>query len=136
MKRGGGRGPGSDLAEKPGFLTFFDHFGPLARPMEGCVDFYHTNFSRRTHPCHPELLPLSRMSKSYRLYPFNLDLGANFGLTFDKLLANFGPTFGRLLADFGSSLGRLWADFGSTFGGLGGDFGPNLSDFGPPLGQL
>ena len=64
MKRGGGQGRRPDLAEKPGFSNFFGHFGPLARPMEGCVDFYDTNFSRRIHPCHPELLPLSRMSKS------------------------------------------------------------------------
>ena len=55
---------GPDLAEKPGFSNFFGHFGPLARPMEGRVDFYDTNFSRRIHPCHPELLPLSGMSKS------------------------------------------------------------------------
>ena len=108
MKRGGGEGQGPDLAEKPGFSNFFDHFGPLARPMEGCVDFYHTNFSRRSHPCHPELLPLSRMSKSY---PFDLDLG---------------PTLGRLWADSGPALGRLWADFGPTLGQLWADSGPNL----------
>ena len=64
MKRGGGRGRGPGLAEKPGFSNFFGHFEPLARRMEGCVDFYDTNFSRRIHPCHPELSPLSRMSKS------------------------------------------------------------------------
>ena len=63
MERGGGQGWGPDLAEKPGFSNFFGHFKPLARPMEGCVDFYHTNFSRRSHPCHPEFLLLSRMSK-------------------------------------------------------------------------
>ena len=32
--------------------------------MEGHVDFDHTNFSRRSHPCHPEFLPQGRMSKS------------------------------------------------------------------------
>ncbi len=64
MKRGGGQGRGPDLAEKPGFSNLFGNFGPLARPMEGCVDFYHTNFSRRSHPRHPEFLPLGRMSKS------------------------------------------------------------------------
>ena len=45
-------------------LRCFGHFGPLAPAMEGRVDFYHTNFSRRSHPRHPEFLPLSRMSKS------------------------------------------------------------------------
>ena len=64
MKRGGGQGRGPDLAEKPGFSDFFGHFEPLARLMEGRVDFYHTNFSRRSHPCHPEFLPLGRMLKS------------------------------------------------------------------------
>ena len=64
MKRGGGQGRGLDLAKKLGFSNFFGHFGPLARPMEGHVDFYHTNFSQRSHPCHPEFLPLSPMSKS------------------------------------------------------------------------
>ena len=62
---------GADVFEKPGFSNCFGHFGPLVRPMEGHVDFNDTNFSRRSHPCHPELLPLSRMSKSY---PFDLDL--------------------------------------------------------------
>ena len=46
------------------FLNFFGHFGPLAPPMEGRVDFYHTNFSRRSHPRHPDFLPLRWMSKS------------------------------------------------------------------------
>ena len=64
MKRGGGQGRGPDLAEKLGFSNFFGHFGLLARLMEGCVDFYDTNFLRRIHPCYPELLPLGRMSKS------------------------------------------------------------------------
>ena len=64
MKRGGGQGRRPDLAEKPGFSNFFGHFGPLARPMEGHVYFYDTNFSRRIHPCHPDLSPLSQMSKS------------------------------------------------------------------------
>ena len=64
MKRGGGQGREPDLAEKPRFSNFFCHFGPLARQMEGCVDFYHTNFSRRSHLCHPEFLPLGQMLKS------------------------------------------------------------------------
>ena len=63
MKRGGGQGRRPDLAEKPGFSNFCDHFGPLAPPMEGHVHFYHTNFSRRIHPYHPEFLLLGRMSK-------------------------------------------------------------------------
>ena len=33
----------------------------VSRPMEGHVYFYDTNFPQRSHP---ELLPLSRMSKS------------------------------------------------------------------------
>ena len=52
------------LAEKPSFGTFLGRFGPLAPPMEGRVDFYHTNFSRRSQPRHLEFLPLSQMSKS------------------------------------------------------------------------
>ena len=72
MKRGGGRGRGPDLAEKPVFSNFCSHFGPLRRPMEGRLDFYHINLSRRSHPCHPEFLPLSRMSKSS---PFDLEFG-------------------------------------------------------------
>ena len=72
MKPGGGQGRGPDLAEKLGFLNFFDLFGPLGRPMESHVDFYHTNFSRRSHPWHPEFLPLGRMPKSW---PFDFDFG-------------------------------------------------------------
>ena len=58
------RGRGHDLAEKTGFSDFLGHVGPLARAKEGRVDFDHANFSRRSHPCHPEFLPLGRMSKS------------------------------------------------------------------------
>ena len=59
-----GWGPDPDLAEKFGFLNFFGHLGPVGRPMEGHVDFDHTNFSRRSLPRHPDFLPRGRMSKS------------------------------------------------------------------------
>ena len=98
MKWGGGRGRGPDLAEKPGFSNFFGHFGPLARPMEGCVDFYHTNFSRRSHPCYPGIFAAEPDVEK---------------LTF---WADFGPTLGRPWADSGPLLDRLWADFGWTLG--------------------
>ena len=39
------------------FFNFFGHLGPVGRPMEGLVDFDHTNFSRRIHPRHPDFLP-------------------------------------------------------------------------------
>ena len=78
-----GRGPDPDLARKVGFLNFEGDFGPLARPVECRVDSVHTNFSRRSHPCHPEFLPRGRMSKSIH---FGLDLGPT--------LPHSGPTFG------------------------------------------
>ena len=99
MKRGGGRGPDPDLAEKRRFLNFFDHFGPLAQLMESRVEFYHTNFSRRSHPRRPEFLPLGKCRKAHLLTS-----------TLDAPWADFGPTLGRLWADFGLTLGRLWAD--------------------------
>ena len=83
MKRDGGQGRGPDLAEKPGFLNFFGHFRPLGRPMEGHMDFYHANFSRRSHPCHPEFFPRGWMSRSL---PFSLDLGPTL---------DFRPTLGQ-----------------------------------------
>ena len=64
MKRGGGCGRRPYLSEKPRFLNFFGHFGPLAQAMECRVDSVHTNFSRRSHPCHPEFSPRGRMPKS------------------------------------------------------------------------
>ena len=110
-----GCGPDPDLARKAGFLQFFDHFGSLARAMECRVDSVHTNFSRRSHPGHPEFLPRGRMSRSSLV---GFDLGSTLG----QLWADFGPTLGRLWADFGSTLGRLWVDFGSTLGRLWPDF--------------
>ena len=59
-----GRGPDPDLARKVRFLNFFGHLGPVGRPMEGHVDFDHTNLSRRSHPRHLDFLPRGRMSKS------------------------------------------------------------------------
>ena len=44
MKTGGGRGRGPDPAKKLRFSNFSNHLRPLGRPMEGHVDFYHTNF--------------------------------------------------------------------------------------------
>ena len=76
MKTGGGRGRQPDLAKKPRFSNFSGHLGPLGRPMEGHVDFYHTNFSKRSHPSHPEFLPLGQMSKSS---PFDLEFGPTLG---------------------------------------------------------
>ena len=123
-----GRGPDPDLARKAGFLNFFSHFGPLARAVECRVDSVHTNFSRRSHPCHPEFLLRGQMSRSS---PFGFDLGSTLG----RLWADFGPILGLLWAD----LGQLWADFESTLGQLWADFGPTLAqlwaDFGPTLGQ-
>ena len=89
------------MAEKPGFSNFFIHFGPLARPMEGYVYFYHTNFSRRSHPCHPEFCRCAGCRKADLL---TLSLG--------RLWANSGPTLGRPWADFGPIMGRFsaWAD--------------------------
>ena len=55
-------GPG--LAEKPRCSKLFGLFAQLARPIDGRVDFYHTNFSRRSHPRHLEFLQLGRMMKS------------------------------------------------------------------------
>ena len=52
-----GRGPDPDLAGKVWFLNFFEHLGPVGHPMEGHVDFHHTNFSRRSHPRHLDFLP-------------------------------------------------------------------------------
>ena len=142
-----GRGPDPDLARKAGFLNFFGHIGPLARAMECRVDSVHTNFSRRSHPCHPEFLPRGRMSRSS---PFGFDLGSTLG----RLWADFGPILGLLWADlgqlwvhFGPTLGRLWVDFGSTLGRLwptlgqlGADFWMTFDrlwvDFGPTLGRL
>ena len=46
------------------FSNFLGCFGPLARPIGRCVDFDHTNISRRSNPCHKEFSPLNRMSKS------------------------------------------------------------------------
>ena len=129
MKRGGSQGRRPALAGTPGFSNFFGHFGPLARPMEGCVDFYHTNFSRRSHPCRPELLPLSRMSKRY---PFDFNLGPTLG----QLWADFGLTLDQLLADFGPTLSRLWADFRPTSANFGATLGQRWADFRSTLGQL
>ena len=52
-----GQGPDPDLAGKVWFLNFFGHLGPVGRPMEGYVDFDHTNFSRQSHPRHPDYFP-------------------------------------------------------------------------------
>ena len=146
-----GRGLDPDLARKAGFLNFFGHFGSLARALECRVDSVHTNFSRRSHPCHPDFLPRGRMSRSS---PFGFDLGStlgqlwadfgptwgNFGSTLGRLWPDFGTTLGRLWPDFGPTLDRLWTDFGPTLGQLWADFGPTLgrlwTDFGPTLGQL
>ena len=98
-----GRGPDPDLARKVCFLNFHGHVGPLARAKDCRVDSVHTNFSRRSLPCHPEFLLLGRMSKSS---PFDFDLGPT--------LDNLGPTLGRLCGD----LGQEWAEFGPTLGRL------------------
>ena len=129
-----GWGLDPDLARKAWFLNFFGHSGPLARAMECRVDSVHTNFSRRSHPCHPDFLPRGRMSRSSR---FGFDLGstlgrlwADFGLILGLLWADLGP----LWTDFGPTLGQLWADFGSTLDQLWADFGSTWADFGPTLG--
>ena len=111
-------GGGGLICQKKRVSNFFDHLRPLA-PMESCVDFYHTNFSRRSHPCHPEFLLLGRMSKSG---PFVFELGPTLGRLWDDL----GETWGRLWADPGPTLGRLWASLGPTLGLLWVDFGPTL----------
>ena len=120
-----GRGPDPDLARKVGFSNFFGHIGPLARAMECRVDSVHTNFSRRSHPCHPEFLPRGRMSRSS---PFGFDLGSTLG----RLWADFGPILGLLWAD----LGQLWVHFGPTLGQLWIDLGRLWANFGPTLGRL
>lgn len=55
MKRGGGKRRGCDMAEKLPFPNFFWWFRASGTSDHGF--FYHTNFSRRIHPWHPEFLP-------------------------------------------------------------------------------
>ena len=58
---------GSRLRAAQGFLNFFNHFGPLAYPMQGRVDLDLTDFSRksrRIHPQHPEFVLRGWMPKS------------------------------------------------------------------------
>ena len=104
--------------------------------MEGHVDFYHTNFSSQSHPCHPEFLDVEKLAFTLSL----ARLCADFGPTLGQLCADFGPTLGRLWADFGSTLARLWADSGTILGRLWANFGPILgqlwADLGPTLGPF
>ena len=44
---------------RTGFL--FSHFGSLSRPCEENPELEDTNFSRRTHPRHPEFLLLGAL---------------------------------------------------------------------------
>ena len=103
-------GGGGLIWSKTWVFELSGHLGPLGRPMEGHVDFYHTNFSRRSHPRHPEFLPLSRMSKADLLTASLGRLWADSGMTW----ADLGPTLDRLWANFELTLARLWADCGPT----------------------
>ena len=93
------------------------------------MDSVHTNFSRRSHPRHPDFFLRSRMSRSSHFGPTSGRLQANLGST-------LGPTLGQLWANFGPT----WVDFGWTLGGLWVDFGPTLRqlwvNLGPMLGRL
>ena len=112
-----GRGPDPDLARKARFFNFFGQIRPFAHAMECRVDSVHTNFSRRSHPCHPEFLPRGRISRSS---PFGFELGS---------------TLGRLWADFGPILGLLWADLGQLEPAEG-QLRPSLSQVKANLGPI
>ena len=53
-ENGAAAGNGGLICQKKKLSAFFFHFGPLTPPMEGRVDFYHTNFSQRSHLRHPD----------------------------------------------------------------------------------